>query len=150
VKVIFMEDIPNVGEKGEIKDVAAGYARNYLIPKGLAQQATPGRLKDLKMQAEAKARKTAQAIQAAEKMVAKIEGKQVTIKVKAGEEGRLFGSVTSADIAQALAAQGIKVDKKKIELDDYIKSLGDYTVQIKLHPEVATSVNVIVEKAEED
>ncbi len=145
-----MEDIPNVGEKGEIKDVAAGYARNYLIPKGLAQQATPGRLKDLKMQAEAKARKTAQAIQAAEKMVAKIEGKQVTIKVKAGEEGRLFGSVTSADIAQALAAQGIKVDKKKIELDDYIKSLGDYTVQIKLHPEVATSVNVIVEKAEED
>jgi large subunit ribosomal protein L9 len=104
----------------------------------------------LKMQAEAKARKTAQAIQAAEKMVAKIEGKQVTIKVKAGEEGRLFGSVTSADIAQALAAQGIKVDKKKIELDDYIKSLGDYTVQIKLHPEVATSVNVIVEKAEED
>ncbi|MGI5823719.1 MAG: 50S ribosomal protein L9 [Dethiobacteria bacterium] len=150
MKVIFMEDIPNVGEKGEIKDVAAGYARNYLIPKGLAQQATPGRLKDLKMQAEAKARKTAQAIQAAEKMVAKIEGKQVTIKVKAGEEGRLFGSVTSADIAQALAAQGIKVDKKKIELDDYIKSLGDYTVQIKLHPEVATSVNVIVEKAEED
>lgn len=139
-----------MGEKGEIKDVAAGYARNYLIPKGLAQRATPGRLKDLKMQAEAKAKKTAKAVQAAEKMAAKLEGKQVAIKVKAGEEGRLFGSVTSADIAQALAKQGIKVDKKKIELGDYIKSLGDYTVQIKLHPEVAASVNVIVEKIEED
>jgi large subunit ribosomal protein L9 len=150
VKVIFLEEVPNVGEKGEIKDVAAGYARNYLIPKGLAQRATPGRLKDLKMQAEAKARKTAKEIQAAQKIVAKLAGKQVNIKVKAGEEGRLFGSVTSADIAQALVAQGIKVDKKKIELGDYIKSLGDYTVQIKLHPEVAASINVIVEKAEEE
>jgi large subunit ribosomal protein L9 len=150
MKVIFLEDVPNVGEKGQIKDVAAGYARNYLIPKGLAQRVTPGHLKDLKMQDEAKAKKTAKAIKAAESVAAKLAGKDVSIKVKAGEAGRLFGSVTSADIAQALAAAGIKVDKKKIELEEYIKSLGSYTVQIKLHPEVTASVNVVVEEADED
>jgi large subunit ribosomal protein L9 len=150
MKVIFLEDVPNVGEKGQIKDVAAGYARNYLIPKGLAQRVTPGHLKDLKMQDEVRAKKTAKAIKAAESVAAKLAGKDVSIKVKAGEAGRLFGSVTSADIAQALAAQGIKVDKKKIELEEYIKSLGSYTVQIKLHPEVTASVNVVVEEADED
>ncbi|MGI6307630.1 MAG: 50S ribosomal protein L9 [Dethiobacteria bacterium] len=150
MKVIFLEDVPNVGEKGQIKDVAAGYARNYLIPKGLAQRVTPGHLKDLKMQDEARAKKTAKAIKAAESVAAKLAGKDVSIKVKAGEAGRLFGSVTSADIAQALAAAGIKVDKKKIELEEYIKSLGSYTVQIKLHPEVTASVNVVVEEADED
>lgn len=137
-----------MGEKGQIREVAAGYARNYLIPKGLAQRVTPGHIKDLKMQDEARSRKTAKAIKAAENVAAKLAGKEISIKVKAGEAGRLFGSVTSADIAEELAMQGIKVDKKKIELDEYIKSLGEYTVQIKLHPEVAASVHVVVEEEE--
>lgn len=148
MKVIFLEDVPNVGEKGQIKEVTAGYARNYLIPKGLAQQATAGHLKDLKMQDEARAKKAAKELKAAEALAAKLLEKKVTIKVKAGEGGRLFGSVTSADIAQALASGGIKVNKKKIDLVEPIKALGDYSVQIKLHPEVTSSVQVLVEKKE--
>ena len=148
MKVIFLEDVPNVGEKGQIKDVAAGYARNYLIPKGLAQQVTAGHLKDLKMQDEARAKKAAKKLKAAEDLAAKLLEKKVVIKVKAGEGDRLFGSVTSADIAQALASSGIKVNKKKIDLVEPIKALGDYTVQIKLHPEVTSSVQVLVEKKE--
>ena len=146
MKVVFLEDIPNVGEKGEIKDVAAGYARNYLIPKGLARQVTAGLLKDLKMQDEARAKKEAKKLKEAEKLSAKISNKKVTIAVKAGEDGRLFGSVTSADIVQALSSSGIKVNKRKIDLEEPIKALGDYEVKIKLHPGVISSIQVLVEE----
>lgn len=146
MKVVFLEDIPNVGEKGEIKDVAAGYARNYLIPKGLARQVTAGLLKDLKMQDEARAKKEAKKLKEAEKLSAKISNKKVTIAVKAGEDGRLFGSVTSADIVQALSSSGIKVNKRKIDLEEPIKALGDYEVKVKLHPGVISSIQVLVEE----
>lgn len=148
MKVVFLEDVPNVGEKGQIKEVAAGYARNYLIPKSLAQRVTAGHLKDLKMQDEARAKKAAKKLKAAGELAAKLLKEVITIKVKAGEGGRLFGSVTAADIAQELAAGGIKVSKKKIDLVEPIKALGDYTVRIKLHPEVISAVQVLVEKKE--
>lgn len=148
MKVVFLEDIPNVGEKGEIKEVAAGYARNYLIPKGLARQVTAGLLRDLKMQDEARAKKEAKKLKEAEKLSAKIADKQIAIAVKAGEDGRLFGSVTSADIVRELASIGIKINKKKIALEEPIKALGNYEVQIKLHPEVTSSIQVLVEKGE--
>ncbi len=148
MKVVFLKDVPNVGEKGQIKEVAAGYARNYLIPKNLAQQVTAGHLKDLKMQDDIRAQKAAKKLKAAEDLAARIAEEKITIKVKAGEGGRLFGSVTSADIAQGLTKSGININKKKIILEEPIKALGDYTVQIKLHPEVTASILVLVEKTE--
>ncbi len=145
MKVILNENIPNLGEKGEIKDVAPGYARNYLIPKKMALEVTPGRLKDLQMKEEQNARKAAREIEMAKELGEKIEGRSFTMKVKAGEEGRLFGSVTSGDIAGALEVEGIKVDKKKIALDDPIKTLGTFELQVKLHPQVSVPITVIVE-----
>lgn len=145
MKVILNENIPNLGEKGEIKDVAPGYARNYLFPKKMALEVTPGRLKDLQMKEEQNARKNAREIESAKELGEKIEGRSFTIKVKAGEEGRLFGSVTSADIAEALEAEGIKVDKKKIDLDDPLKTIGTFELQVKLHPQVSVPITVMVE-----
>ena len=146
MKVIFLKDIPGTGKKGEVKEVSSGYARNYLIPHGFALEATPGHLKELKLREENISKKTAREIQEAQATAAKLSGKIVTIKAKAGEEGRLFGSVTSADVAAALSAEGIKIDKKKIELEQHIKTLGSYTAQIRLHPEVSVAVTVLIEK----
>ncbi len=146
MKVIFLKDVPNTGKKGEIKEVSSGYARNYLIPNGLALEATPGHLKELKMREENRAKRTARETKEAQNTAAKLSGKIVTVKVKAGEEGRLFGSVTPADIAAALSSEGIKVDKKKIELAEHIKSLGSYTAQVRLHPEVSVPITILVEK----
>jgi large subunit ribosomal protein L9 len=146
VKVIFLKDIPGTGKKGEVKEVSSGYARNYLIPHGFALEATPGHLKELKTREENISKRTAREIQEARAMAAKLSGKIVTIKAKAGEEGRLFGSVTSADLAAALSAEGIKIDKKKIELEQHIKTLGSYTAQIRLHPEVSVAVTILIEK----
>lgn len=148
MKIIFIKDIPNIGQKGEIKEVASGYARNYLIPNGLAYEATPGRLKDLKMREGTKAQKTAREVKEAQNLAERISGKTVTIKVKAGEEGRLFGSVTSADIAGALSSSGIKIDKRKIDLTEHLKALGSYSIHVKLHPEVSVPINVLVEKTD--
>jgi len=146
VKVIFLKDVPSVGQKGEIREVASGYARNYLIPNGLALEATAGRLKDLKMREETRLKRSARERQEAQELAARLSGKVLTVKVKAGEEGRLFGSVTAADVAGALLAEGIKVDKKKIAFAEHIKSLGRYTVQVKLHPEVSVPLTILVEK----
>ena len=143
--MIFLKDIPGTGKKGEVKEVSFGYARNYLIPCGRALEATPGHLKELKMREENISKKTAREIQEAQATAAKLSGKIVSIKAKAGEEGRLFGSVTSADLAAALSAEGIKIDKKKIELEQHIKTLGSYTAQIRLHPEVSVAVTVLIE-----
>jgi len=145
LKVILNEDIPNLGEKGEIKDVAPGYARNFLIPKKLAVEVTAGRLKDIQLKEELNAKKYAREVELAEELGEKIRGKTISIKVKAGEGGRLFGSVTSSDIADALKTEGINVDKKKIELKDPIKMLGTFEVQVKLHPQVSVPVAVVVE-----
>jgi|LSQX01.1.fsa_nt_gb large subunit ribosomal protein L9 len=146
MKVIFLKDVDNTGKKGEVKEVTSGYARNYLLPNGLAVEATPGHLRQIRAQEESRARKTSKEIMAARDLAAKISGKTVSIKAKSGDEGRLFGSVMPADLAAALLSEGIKVDKRKIEFTEHIKSLGSYTAQIRLHPEVSVKVTVNVEK----
>ena len=148
MKVIFVEEVQGVGQKGEVKEVASGYARNYLIPQGLALEATPGRLKDLELKEKTRARKSAKEAEEAQKVADKISGQRFPVKAKTGEGGKLFGSVTSADIAQLLTKSGAQVDKKKVELDDPIKTLGEHEVQVKLHPEVTANITVVVESEE--
>lgn len=143
--VILQKDLKGTGKAGDVVKVSDGYARNMLIPKGIAKEATEGNIKSLKKQKEIAAEKKAEQKASAEETAKKISALSVTIKTKSGEGGRLFGSITSKDIAQALADQHkIKVDKKKIELESPIKQTGTFTVPIKLYPEVSAQLKVTV------
>ncbi len=144
MKVILTEDISALGSMGAIVDVARGYARNYLIPQGKAMEATPGNLarveqaKGKYMQTHAKAREATLA------QVARLEGVSLTIARRVGEEERLYGSVTTAMIAEALQSQGFDVDKKQVELAEPIKKLGSYDVAVRLAPENKATITVSV------
>ncbi|MFO7266210.1 MAG: 50S ribosomal protein L9 [Limnochordales bacterium] len=143
MKVILVKDVKNVGRQNEVVDVAEGYARNFLIPRGLAVEATPANLKQheerLRREAAKKAREEAEARETA----ARLAQKPLVIKVKAGESGRLFGSVTSGDIAEAVEKQfGVKLDKRRIELDEPLKTVGAYKVAVRLHPGVQAELQV--------
>ncbi|WP_422446309.1 50S ribosomal protein L9 [Thermoanaerobacterium sp. DL9XJH110] len=143
MKVILLADVKNLGKKGELVNVAEGYARNYLIPRKLAQPATEGNIKQLEQEREALERKKARELNQARQLSQKLSQMKVTLKVKAGEQGKLFGSITAKDIAEAIKSQlDVEVDKRKIELHEPIKSLGDYEVTIKLAPEVESKVYV--------
>ncbi len=148
MKVILQKDIPKIGKKDEIKEVADGYARNYLIPRGLAVEASAGRVQELKLREANRARRAEKEQEEALRQARKLEGQDILLKVAAGEGGRLFGSVTSADIAAALQAKGINIERKKIALPEPIKTLGRHTVEVKLHPRVIAPVTIIVEKKE--
>ena len=146
MKVIVLQDTKNVGKKGEIKNVSDGYAKNFLIPKGIVKEATEANIKELKRKQAADAEKRATDKASAEILKERLSQIEVTVKAKAGEGGKVFGSVTSKDISDALAAQfGIEIDKKKILLDSPIKMLGQYTVEAKLYQEVTGAVKVLVE-----
>lgn len=150
MKVIFLEDVKGKGKKGEVKDVAVGYAQNFLIKKGLAKEATAQNLSELKGKEKAKAKEDAEVLEEAKKLkkTFETEGFEVVIKSKAGEDGRLFGSIPSKQIADGLQKQHqIKVDKRKIEMEQPIKALGYTTVPVKLHKEVVAKlrVHVVVE-----
>lgn len=137
MKVILLQDVKKFGAKGDVKEVAEGYARNFLFPRKLAVEATEGTMKDLALKKASEAKKKAQAVEDAKKLADRIEKLNLKLLTKVGEGGKLFGSITSKDIAEAVRAQfNIEVDKKKINLDNPIKSLGIYTVTVKLHPEV--------------
>lgn len=143
--VILQKDVKGTGKAGDVVKVSDGYARNMLIPRGMAKEATEGNVKNLEKQKEIAAEKKAEQKAAAEALAEKIGALTVTIQTKGGEGGRLFGSITSKDIAQALEDQHkIKVDKKKVVLDSPIKQMGDFTVPIKLFPEVAADLKVKV------
>lgn len=143
--VILQKDLKGTGKAGDVVKVSDGYARNMLIPKGIAKEATEGNIKSLKKQKEIAAEKKAEQKAAAQAVAEKISGLTVTIQSKGGEGGRLFGSITSKDIADALSEQHkIKVDKKKIDLEGPIKQTGEFTVPIKLYPEVSTILKVTV------
>lgn len=143
--VILQKDVKGTGKAGEVVKVSDGYARNMLIPRGLAKEATEGNVKNLEKQKEIAAEKKAEQKAAAQATAERIEALSVTIKTKGGEGGRLFGSITSKDIAEALADQHkIKVDKKKVVLDSPIKQTGEFTIPVKLFPEVAADLKVIV------
>ena len=144
MKVILLETVRGSGKAGEVVNVSDGYARNLLIPKGLAQEATPQNMARLKKTQERIAKKLAEDRESAEKLAGILANTQVDIKAKAGENGKVFGSVTSKDIADALNAQGFEIDKKKIKLDAPIKELGVTQVEIKLFNEITGKVKVNV------
>ena len=144
MKVILLEDVRGSGKSGDVVNVADGYARNRLIPRGLAVEATPQNVKQLEKKKEAIAKKFAEDKAAALEMKKKLEEITIEVKTKAGKNGKVFGSVTSADIAEALQAQGFDVDKKKIQLDSPIKATGTTDVNVKLFTEVSGKVKVNV------
>ena len=145
MKVILTADVKGVGKKQEIVNVSDGYARNFLFPRKLAMDATPGAAKELeKKQAAERARETERRL-AAEKKAGSLRGKVITVAAKCGAQGRLYGSVTGAEIAQALNEQhGVEVDKRKIDLSEPIRTVGETEVVVKLYPEISAKMTVRV------
>ncbi|RST70984.1 50S ribosomal protein L9 [Siminovitchia acidinfaciens] len=145
MKVIFLKDVKGRGKKGEVKDVAVGYAQNFLFKQGLAVEATPGNMANLKNQQKKEQKQEEEALQEAKNLKEKIEKLTVEIKAKSGEGGRLFGSITNKQVADELKkSHNIKVDRRKIEMDQPIRSLGVTKVPVKLHHEVTATLNVHV------
>ena len=148
MKVIFTEDVKGKGKKGEMKDVADGYARNFLIPKGLATEATTATLNTMKLKKKANDARIEEEKAQARAAAEKLKGAQVVIKAKAGESGKLFGSVTSQEISDALKEQfGIEIEKNRIVQGDPIKSYGSYIIKAKLGYEISGDINLIVTEA---
>ena len=146
MELILMEDVPAVGKLGDQVKVSDGYARNYLLPRKKAVPATAKTQKALEHTQRLVQRKQERSQADAQVLMQKLAETSCTVRKPAGEEGKLFGAVTSADIAQALHAQGVEVDRRKIVLDEPIKHLGAYTVAVKLHATVVASLSVTVEK----
>jgi len=145
MQVVLREDVISLGMEGDVVKVADGYARNYLIPKGLAMQATPGVLKDLELRKKAIAKKEEKRKADFEKVAKKFEGKTAKIEVEVTEEGHLYGSVNVSDVAKAIEEQlKESVDKTKIVLTDHIKEVGTYPVTIRIHPQVEAKLNLEV------
>lgn len=145
MKVIFLEDVKGTGKKGEVKEVKDGYARNCLLAKKLAVEASAANMSDLKGKKEAMAHKVELERQAAQEACDSINNKKVTIKAKAGQGGRLFGAVTAGNVADVIAEQlKVTVEKKKISLNSEIKNFGSYTAEVKLYNGIAAKVTVEV------
>lgn len=144
MKVILKEDIKKIGKMGQIVDVADGFARNYLVPKGLAVEANTKNIRSVEHEKKIVHEKARKLKDSAQDLSSKISAMTITIKAKAGEEGKLFGSVTTMDIAEALHNEGIEIDKKRISLEEPIKRLGSYPINIKLHPDVSVQLNIQV------
>lgn len=144
MKVILLKDVKAMGKKGDAVNASDGYARNYLFPRGLAQEATEGNLHILNNKKEAERRQKLAEIEAAQKLAESLKGKEIKITVKSGENGRLFGSITGKDIADELNKKfKVNVDKKKIVVDT-IRQLGIYDVEVKLYPEISTKIKLVV------
>jgi large subunit ribosomal protein L9 len=144
MEVILKEDVANLGHRGDVVKVADGYGRNFLLPRKLAMQATEANKSVIEQMKVAAARRSATEKAQAEELVVKLQPVVLSFTRKSGENGQLFGSVTSADIATDLAGKGFDVDRRKIQLSDPLKSLGDFTVAIKLHREVTAHIKVQV------
>ncbi|MBT8762984.1 50S ribosomal protein L9 [Desulfohalobiaceae bacterium Ax17] len=146
MRVILRADIDNLGRLGDVVDVRPGYARNYLVPQGLAMPATKANLNAFELERKKLQQKMDAIRFAAQELADKLSATEVVIPVRVGENDKLYGSVTSTNIANALAEMGLEVDRRKIKLDDSIRSLGEYEVEIKLHPDVMAQVKVKVVK----
>lgn len=145
MKLVLLTDVKALGKRGDVVDVADGYARNFLLPRKLAGEADKGALAQLDAQHKASARREAQELADAQALASRIESANLTVRAKAGENGKLFGAVTNADVAAAIAsALSIALDKHKIELSGQIKALGSYPVEIKLHRNVVAKTAVTV------
>jgi large subunit ribosomal protein L9 len=146
MEIILREDVQHVGKAGEVVKVKDGYARNFLLPKGLAYPATEANKKRITYEAQRLARQRETERAAAETEAARLAGVELTFTVKVGEEDRLYGSVTASDIQRRLEEQGIHVDKRKIELPEPLRSLGDFRVGVRIHPDVRPEIAVRVVK----
>ncbi|MEF2920308.1 MAG: 50S ribosomal protein L9 [Acutalibacteraceae bacterium] len=145
MKVILLQDVKGTGKKGELVDVSDGFARNFLLPKKAAKKATAQAMSELKNAEESKAFKIEEEKKAANASKAVIEGKVLNIKAKAGQNGKLFGSVTAKEISAELKKQfSLSIDKRKITLDGDIKTFGSYKAQVKLYSGIVATVNVVV------
>ena len=149
MKVILLKDVKNQGKKDEIINVSDGYARNFLFPQHLAVEATAGASKEVERKNAAQRQREMEARAAAEKTAASLRGKVINVVVKCGEKGRLYGSVTGQEISEALESQhGVKVDKRKIDLKEPIRTVGDTEVTVKIYPEIAAKMKVKVSGGE--
>jgi large subunit ribosomal protein L9 len=148
MEVILREDIDKLGSRGEVVKVAAGYARNFLLPKRLAVEATPSNRKIVEQERHAHLRKEAKQKDEAQDLGKLMAGTKITIAQKAGENEQLFGSVTAQDIVHALAAQNFTIDRRKVQLEEPIKQLGEYKVPLRLHKDVTAEITVAVVKEE--
>ena len=149
MEVLLLKDVDQLGQAGEIKKVTSGFARNYLMPRGLAVMATPGAIRQATLRREADQRRKAHELSEAQALAQLLDGKVVNFAARAGEGDRLYGSITSANIAEALEEQvGQEVDKRKIDLEEPLKELGDHAVTIRLAPEAEAKVTVIIEREE--
>jgi large subunit ribosomal protein L9 len=144
VKLILRESVPSLGEAGDLVTVKPGFARNFLLPHGKAILATEGRVQELEHQKRVVAAKVAKERKEYEALRDRIQALVLTVSARAGEEGKLFGSVTSVQIAELLAAQGVDVDRRKIQLDEPIKELGEHAVEIRLQGDLVARVKVVV------
>ena len=144
MQVILLQDVDNLGTEGEVVGVKNGYGRNYLIPQGLARMATPGTIKAREEEVRQTARKTAQKKQDAERVARELEGTEVVVAVRTGEENRIFGTVTPQQLAVELASRGFEVDRRRIEFTEDIRVIGVYTAKVRVHPEVTANVKVRV------
>jgi len=147
VKVIFLQDVKGKGKAGEVKDVSEGYARNFLIPRKMAVEANDANLKQLEMKKKSKAKRAQKEFEEAQALKAQIEKTEITLSAKSGEGGRLFGSITSKQIAEELKKKGFNIDKRKIDLNEPIRTLGYTDVPLKLHPKVTAVLKVHVKEA---
>ena len=146
MKVILLKDVKSLGKKGEIVNVNDGYARNFILPKKVGLEATGKNLNDLKLQQQNAAKVAKEKLEAAQALAKDLEDKSITVKIQAGVEGKVFGSISSKEIAlEAKKQLGMDIDKKKIVIPDAIKSLGTYNVNIKLHKDVVGKLAVKVE-----
>lgn len=149
MELLLKEDVEHLGARGDVVKVRPGYGRNYLLPRGFAIQATPGNVKQIELQRRALLKKEATERDAATQQAELVKELTLAFARKVGEHGMLYGSVTSMDIAEAFAAKGFEIDRRKIQLKDPIKEPGEFDVAVKLHREVTTNVKVVVKNEEE-
>ena len=148
MKIILLQDEKKLGKKGDIIEASEGYARNYILPKKIGVEATAKNMNDLKLQKANDEKKAKEILDAAKALAAELESKQVVVKIKAGEGGKAFGSVSTKEIAAAYKEQhNLEIDKKKIQLADSLKNFGSYEVAVKLHPQVTGKLTVKVVEA---
>ncbi len=144
MKIILRQDVDNLGDRGQIVSVARGYARNFLVPKGLAWEATPGNIRNIELQKKGWATRELKAVDEANEYAKRLEAVEVTVRKKAGESETLYGSVTNVEIAELLAEKGFEVDRRKIQFDEPIKTLGEFDVAVKVHPKVTAQIKLKV------
>ncbi|HHV74524.1 50S ribosomal protein L9 [Thermoanaerobacterium saccharolyticum] len=144
MKVILQKDVKGIGKAGDVVNVSDGYGRNYLLPRGLAIDATKSNINVLNEKKKAEEKKRQKEVEAAQEMAKKLSQESIVLKVKTGENGKLFGSITSKDIQDELNKKGYDIDKKKINLPDSIKTIGTYNVDIKIYPGIQAKVKVDV------